>query len=709
VAKAGVIDNPIIAFLHKHRGLVFPVAAISMIMVILVPMPPSMMDVLLSLNIAIAAIILLTTIYISHPLELSAFPSLLLAMTLFRLVLNTASTRLILTAGDRATNAEEAKYAAGHVIATFGDFVAGGSLAVGVIIFLILIIIQFVVITKGSTRISEVAARFTLDAMPGKQMAIDADLNAGIINEGEAKRRREAIAHEADFYGAMDGASKFVRGDAVAGIIITIVNVLGGMFIGMVQNGWEIAQCLETFTILTIGDGLVTQIPAFVISIAAGLIVTRSGSQTNLGEELIGQLTGRPIALGVVSVFLGLLMLTPLPKPPLFLLAACFGTMAVMFDRAEKREQKKQTDAAKRTAAAKPESAKQEPLETLLAVDAMELEVGYGLIRLVDKAQGGDLLDRISLIRRQIATEMGIIVPPIRIRDNMQLGANEYIIKMRSVEVARGESWPGQYLAIDSGAVREPVNGRPTTEPAFGLPAVWVEEPERARAERNNYTVVPASSVIATHLTDVIKRNASELITRDETRKLLDGLKERCPAVVEEVVGPVLKPGDIQKILQNLLHERVPIRDLQTILEAIGDWGTRTKDLEILTEYVRNALARSLCSTLIDKENTLHCITLDPALEDAISGNVERTETGSYLTLPPKQAAAIVDAVKAVVEKNSHLQQLVILASPQIRLQLRRLIESALPNTPVLAFNEVVKDVQVNSHGIVSLDASAAT
>ncbi len=701
MAVVALGQNGVLNWLHRNRGLIVPIAATSLVMVILVPLPTAVMDILLSCNIALAAVILLTTIYVTRPLEFSSFPSLLLATTLFRLVLNTASTRLILTAGERYSDATQATAAAGKVIQTFGNFVAGGSLAVGMIIFIIIVVIQFVVITKGATRISEVAARFTLDGMPGKQMAIDADLNAGLIDEKEAKRRRAEITREADFYGAMDGASKFVRGDAIAGIIITLVNILGGLYVGMVEYGWDVKQCLETFTKLTIGDGLVTQIPAFIISISAGLIVTRSTSQTNLGEELVGQLLSKPIALGITAVFLGILALTPLPKFPLLVLGASCAGLAYMLSKTKKQQEIKQAavEQAKRSVP------KQEPIEALLTVNPLELEVGYGLIRLVDKNQGGDLLDRISMLRRQIAGEFGIIVPPIRIHDNTQIEPNEYLIKLRGIEVARGHSMPGQYLAIDSGATTEKIPGTETREPAFGLPAVWIDESMRARAERANYTVVPASSVIATHLADVIKRHSAELLTRDETQKLINALKEKAPALVEEVVGPILKVGEIQKVLQNLLREGVPIRDLQTIIETLGDWATRTKDIEILTEYVRNALARSICAQYQDKDGNINCITLDPALEDLINSHIERTETGSYLTLPPVQANKIVEAIQQVIDKTVVSPgNLVILCSPQIRLQLRRLIEAAIPNIPVLSFNEIVKEVRVKSHGMVTVE-----
>ncbi|MDD4890295.1 MAG: FHIPEP family type III secretion protein, partial [Phycisphaerae bacterium] len=469
-AVVSISDNRLIAGIHRHRGLMVPTGAILLIVVLLVPLSTSLLDLLLVASLTLSAVILVTTIYVTQPLEFSVFPSLLLGTTLLRLVLNTATTRLILTAGDR-TSAGNATEAAGKVIETFGNFVAGGSLAVGVIIFVILVVIQFVVITKGSTRISEVAARFTLDAMPGKQMAIDADLNAGLINEVTARQRRQQITREADFYGAMDGASKFVRGDAIAGIIITIVNILGGLYVGMIEYNWTFHECLTSFTKLTIGDGLVSQIPAFIISISAGLIVTRSASESNLGEEMLGQLTAKPIALVIAAVFLGMLMITPLPKPPLLLLGGSCAAVAWILSRTRVKQAAADSAAAMKAAAPKKEP---EKIESLLAVEPMELEVGYGLVRMVDAAAGGDLLDRISLIRRQIATELGILVPPIRIRDNMQLSPNEYAIKIRGTQVARGEAFPGQFLAMDSGVASERIPGRATTEPAFGLPALWI-------------------------------------------------------------------------------------------------------------------------------------------------------------------------------------------------------------------------------------------
>ena len=685
--------------IHNSRDLILPISAMSLIFVMLIPLPTWLMDVLLAANLAFAAVVLLTTIYVVTPLEFSSFPSLLLAATLFRLVLNCATTRLILTAAARP-GLETA--AAGRVIQGFGNFVAGGSLVVGLIIFIILIVIQFVVITKGATRISEVAARFTLDGMPGKQMAIDADLNAGLINEAQARQRRETITSEADFYGAMDGASKFVRGDAIAGIIITLVNIVGGLAIGVLQYDMPLSRCFELFTRLTIGDGLVSQIPAFIISIAAGLIVTRSTAKTNLGEELISQLTSKPRALLVAGIFLVMLAFTKLPPIPLLVLASSCGGMAYVISRAHKLKAVQEALAHKDAVAA---AAKPEKVESLLPVDRMELEVGYGLVALVDTKQGGDLLNRISLIRRQIALELGIVVPSIRIRDNVQLTANEYSLKIKGIEVALGIVYPGKLLAMDSGAVTGKIAGEETTEPAFGLPAVWIPQARREQAEMMNYTVVDASSVIATHLIEIIKSHAAELLTRQDLNTLLDTVKEKSPAVVEEVVGGTLKAGDVQKILQALLEERVPIRDMETILETLGDWGARTQDLEVLVEYVRNALARTICSQYRDEDGKLRCVTLEPGLEDTINRQIERSDRGSFLTLPPATAAVIVQAVAKELENLTRLgAHPVVLCSPQIRLSLRRLLAASIPNITVLAYNEIVKEVQIESVGMVVIE-----
>jgi flagellar biosynthesis protein FlhA len=681
--------------LGRHHGLLVPVAALGLMLVMLVPLPPSILDVLIATNITIGAVVLFTVMYMTGPLEFTSFPSLLLALTLFRLVLNTATTRLILT------NASAGPSAAGEVIRVFGEFVAGGSLVVGVVIFGIIVVIQFVVITKGATRIAEVAARFTLDGMPGKQMAIDADLNAGIIDEPTARQRREEITNEADFYGAMDGASKFVRGDAIAGLIITFINILGGIYVGMVDENMQLMETLEVFTKLTIGDGLVSQIPAFVVSIAAALIVTRSASKNNLGVEMVGQLTRQPIALGLAGVFLFVLMATPLPKMPLLAIGSAVVTTAVIVSKSQKQE-------AVATAAASASKKKpEERPEQLILPDAMEVEVGYGLIRLVDRKQGGDLLDRITNMRRQVAQELGIVVPPVRIRDNIQLQANQYRIRIRGNGVADGEIMAGHLLAIDSGTVTEKVAGVDTKEPAFGLPAVWIADELRHTAEQNNYTVVEASSVLSTHLTETIKRHADELLTRNETNRLLDTLKERSPKLVEELIPQVVKPGEVQKILQYLLRERVPIRDLETIVETIGDWAPRTKDPDVLVEYVRAAMARTICETYRGPSGAIGCITFEPTLEETIASHLESTERGTFWSMPPDMQTRVTDAVKRETERALPLlegQTPVILCNPRIRLWVRRMLEAALPQVAVLSYNEIVRGVRIDTRGMVALN-----
>jgi flagellar biosynthesis protein FlhA len=699
---SAIPKNPIFAKLHANRGMLFPMAFVSLVLVILIPLPTWILDVLLVFNITLSVIVMVTTIYVSSPLEFAVFPSLLLALTLFRLVLNVATVRLILTAADRDPNPVTAINGAGQVIQTFASFVTGGSLAVGVIIFTIIVVIQFVVITKGATRISEVAARFTLDAMPGKQMAIDADLNAGIINEADARKRRADIAHEADFYGAMDGASKFVRGDAIAGIVITFVNVLGGLYVGKFEHGWGIMDCLSLFTKLSIGDGLVSQIPAFIISLAAGLIVTRTSSKSNLGDEVLSQVFAKPKALVIACAFLGLMFFSGLPKIPVSIIGICCGTLAYTLDR-DSRKVAKVAAAKEREKVAKKEP---EKVEKLLELDTMELEVGYGLVRLVDAAKGGDLLDRVSLIRRQIAIDLGIIVPPVRIRDNMQLGANDYAVKIKGQTVGKGVAYPEQFLAMDNGATSKPILGAvKTTEPAFGLPAYWITESQRAQAEMLNYTVVEATAVVATHLTELIKGHAYELLTRQEVKNLLDNLKTRVPALIEEVIPTQVKPGELQKVMQNLLRERVPVRDLESIIETLGDYSSRTKDLEVLTEYVRNALARTICKQYVDDRDRLWCLTLDPAVEELINSHLERSDRGTTNTMPPQTAQQIT---RRIAEKTNELTQAgrsaVILCGPAIRGALRKMIEASLPHMAVLAYNEIVPDISVEAVALVGLN-----
>jgi flagellar biosynthesis protein FlhA len=692
--------------LSKYRGYIVPIGFILMMAVLLVPLPPAIMDVLIALNIALAIIILMTTIYMDHPLDFSVFPSLLLATTLFRLVLNVASTRLILSA-DAAT-AEEAMGIAGHVIMAFGNFVAGSSLFVGIVIFLILNVVQFVVITKGATRISEVAARFTLDAMPGKQMAIDSDLNAGIIDEKEARRRRERVGQEADFFGAMDGASKFVRGDAIAGIIITFINILGGFAVGMIERGWEAGPTAEVFTKLTIGDGLASQIPSFVISIASALIVTRSGSKEQLGTELADQVSSQPRGLAITAVFLALLALTPLPSIPLLTAAAALGTLAWGMNRA--RDNKQQATIAEASVQKIPDPP---AVESLLKVDTLELEVGYGLVSLVDTSQGGDLLERITAVRRQLAAEIGFVMPSVRIRDNLQLGSDEYRIKIRGNPIATGQTRPGMMLAMDSGIASGPVDGEPTREPAFGLAAWWIDPSLKTRAETLNYTVVDPSSVLATHLTELVRRHADELLTRDEVNNLTEQLKLKAPKIVEETLGPIVKPIELQKILQNLLRERVPIRDLESILETLAEWGPKSKDLEVLTEYVRNALRRTICNQYAapsDNGLKLACVTLDPALEELISAYIDRGPAGTTVNMPARVASRVAGQVLTALKQVTTLgYHPVVIASPQVRAVVKQILDPHLPTVAVLGYNEITTGIEVESLALVAPPPAEST
>jgi len=676
-----------------------PVAFIAMLGVLLVRLPLALMDVLLALNITLSIVMLLTTIYVLTPLEFSVFPSMLLMTTLFRLVLNVATTRLILS--NTETDIEAARGAAGSVIRVFGAFVAGGDPVVGFIMFVIIIIIQFVVITKGTTRISEVAARFTLDAMPGKQMAIDADLNAGLITESEARSRREEISRQADFYGAMDGASKFVRGDAIAGIVITIINIIGGLIIGTVKLGMSVSDAGSVFSVLTVGDGLVSQVPALVVSLSAGLLVTRATSRTELGEEVLAQLAFSPTALYIAGGFLVLMgAATPLPAVPLIGL----GAIAIGIGLAVERGKKTRVAAEEARRAA--ERPREERVETLLRVDPLELEVGYGLVGLVDGGGVGDLLERITMIRRQIALELGIVVPPIRIRDNMQLQPNGYLIKVRGVEAARGEAMPENLLAMDSGAAEGELEGVRTKEPAFGLPAIWISKQHRQRAEMLGYTVVEATTVIATHLSEVIRSHADELLSREEVNKLLNTLRETSPAVVEEVVPNVLTAGIIQKVLQGLLRERVSIRNLELIMETLGDYGPKTKDVTILTEYARNALASYICEEYKDERNRIFVVTLDPKLEDLINSAIEHTDQGVFLTLSPNVITKITQAISTQVEKlivGGHHP--IVLCSPQVRSQVKRMTSAALPQLVVLSYNEITRAIQVEAVGMVTYQA----
>ena len=690
--------------LQDNLDIPLILAIIGVLFVIIVPLPTVLLDCLLVLNITLSMLILLTTVYILHPLEFSAFPSVLLMTTFFRLALNIATTRLILSRAG-----EDGVGAAGRVVQAFGEFVAGSNALVGFVIFTIIVVIQFVVVTKGATRISEVAARFTLDAMPGKQLAIDADLNAGLINEQEARHRRKQISREADFYGAMDGASKFVRGDAIAGIIIILVNIIGGLILGYAQYRMSLTDAVSVFTRLTIGDGLVTQIPALIISLAAGLLITRNTAEGNMGKDVLGQIAGNVKVLYISAAFLLLLLPSGLPKPVLVLASAAAGVLAWSIDRSRTRTAKV---AASKDAERKPEEPKVERARNLLSVDPMELEIGYGLIAQVDQSRGGNLLGRIGMIRDQVAMDQGLVVPPIRIRDNMQLGADEYVVKLRGTPIARWQVKPDHCLAMESGLGDsrgdERLQGTPTTEPAFGMPATWIPEAEKARAEALGHTVVDVTSVIATHLTEIIRSHAAELLTREEVSNLISRLKEKSPALVGEIIPEVLKVGDVQRILQNLLRERVSIRDFESVLETLGDMAPKVKDPEVLTEYVRNSLARSICQQHRAADGKIHAVTLDPSLEDFIANAIEHTDRGSYLTLSPEMAGGIVGQIAGKIEALvAQGYSPVILCAPQVRLQVRRMLEARLPQAVVVSYNEIVKEVPVESHGTVLMEKAA--
>ena len=680
----------------QARSLILPVAIITSVLVILIPLPTILMDLLLAANITLAVIVLLTTIYVQTPLEFSVFPSILLASTLGRLVLNVASTRLILT---RAGS--DGLRAAGGVIQSFGEFVAGDLIVVGLIIFVIIVVIQFVVITKGATRISEVAARFALDGMPGRQMAIDADLNAGIIDEKEAQQRREEITEHADFYGAMDGASKFVRGDAIAGIIITLINIGGGLFIGVFIAQMTLIDAASQFTKLTIGDGLVTQVPAFLISLAAGLLVTRSTKRIDLPTEFISQLFSRPQALVIAGGFLGILVFTNLPTLPLILVGgSCIG-LALIINNDNQRQR------ANVTAAQESESQKasqgQERIEDYLAIDPMEMEIGVGLIRMADPHRGGDLLQRITGVRQHVAGDLGIILPKVRIRDNMRLGENQYRIKIANNSVAEGEVLPDHLLAMDSGMTQGPVDGVPTRDPAFQQPATWIQPGARDRAEMLGYTPVEPAAVLATHLQEVVRQHADELLTRDMTRHLIDELKKSSPAVVEELIPGMMKLGDVQQVLQMLLHEGVSIRQLVLILETLGDYAGKTKDPIWLAEYVRHRLARTICTQHRDDENRLYVVTLEPALEDRISAGIEHTERGLFIRMSPQAIDATCGQIAQELEQLIRSSRPpIILVSPQIRPGFKQLTSGNLPRVVVLSYNEITRDTQIESVGMVT-------
>ncbi|MBN1868753.1 flagellar biosynthesis protein FlhA [Candidatus Sumerlaeota bacterium] len=695
--------NPLIALAIANRDVLLPVWVVGILLIMIIPIPPMAIDFLIVISISCSLLILFVGIYMLKPLDFSVFPSLLLLVTLFRLSLNIATTRQILLNGSSGYGA------AGRIIKTFGEFVVSGNYVVGGIIFLILVIINFVVITKGAGRIAEVSARFTLDAMPGKQMSIDADLNAGLIDEKQARERRSTIEREADFYGAMDGASKFVRGDAIAGLIITGINILGGIVVGVLQHGMDLSLAARTYSLLTVGDGLVSQIPSLIVSTAAGMVVTRAASESTLGETVTREFLLQPRALGVAAGILVVLSLVPgMPLFPFWLMASIIGYLAYVSRRQirttalAKITEEKAVEKAKQAEAALPET---EVLESILTPDMISLEVGYGLIPLVDQQQSGELLDRIKSLRRQFALDMGFIVPPIHIRDNLELKPGGYSILIKGNEVAGGELLTNHLLAMSAEDQRDNIlGGIPTMEPAFGLPAVWIPERDRERAQAAGYTVVNLSTVIATHLTEVLRRHAWELLTRQEVQKLLDSVSKKYPKIIEGVVPEPLNLGLIQKVLQSLLRERVSIRDLLTVLEALTDNVAQTRSPEILTELARQALARSITRQYTSSDGKMHLMMLDQEIEDLIAQATQTTDQGAILALEPHLAQRVLDALQKGVEKFSMLQmQPVVACLPAIRTQLRRLTERFFPNLVILSHSEIAPSAQIESVGIVRL------
>lgn len=678
--------------MKKAKDLFILIGIIGIVLLMILPIPTWLLDILLIINISIALMILLVAMNTKEALQFSIFPAMLLITTLFRLALNVSTTKLILG---------QAK--AGDVVATFGSWVSQGQPVVGFIVFLILVVVQFIVITKGSERVAEVAARFTLDAMPGKQMSIDADLNAGLINEQQARDRRRKIERESDFYGAMDGASKFVKGDAIASIIILLINLIGGFIIGMSIHGMPFQEALSTYSLLTIGDGLVSQIPALLISTAAGLIVTRASSEGNLADDITGQLFSYPKLVYIVAGTIALLglftpigPLTTLPFAGMLIFAAY--RMQKNLDRRQ-IEQEQEEEEQQIEEVRSPES-----VINLLQVDPIEFEFGYGLIPLADTGQGGDLLDRIIMIRRQCALEMGLVVPVIRIRDNIQLKPNEYVIKIKGNIVGGGELLLNHYLAMSPGMDDDSITGIETQEPAFGLPALWIDESTKDRAELSGYTVVDPPSVVATHLTEMIKKHAHELLGRQETKTLVDNLRDNYAVLVDELIPSILSIGDVQKVLAKLLREKISIRDMVTIFETLADYGTYTKDPDVLTEYVRQALSRQITQQYTQQGETMRVITVGPTLEKKIAESVQQTEQGSYLALDPASTQTVYQKLTEQINRLIQSgQQPIVLTSPTIRMYLRQVIERSMQDIPVLSYSELEPNVEIQSVGVVNL------
>ncbi|MFW6146919.1 MAG: flagellar biosynthesis protein FlhA [Thermodesulfobacteriota bacterium] len=671
------------------------IGVVTVLVVMIIPLPPLVLDFFLALNITIAIAILLIGMYTLKPLDFSIFPSVLLVTTLFRLSLNVASTRLILLHGD------EGSLAAGRVIKSFGSFVVGGDYVVGMIVFIILVIVNFVVVTKGATRIAEVAARFTLDAMPGKQMSIDADLNAGLIDEEEAKRRRSETSREAEFYGAMDGAAKFVRGDAIAGIIITLINIIGGFIIGVLQKNMSLIAAAQNYTLLTVGDGLVSQIPALTISTAAGIVVSRAASDATMGSEYRRQFSDYPKAVYLAAFTVFFFGLIPgLPHLPFLFLSAIIGGSMYLVSRKKLATEAKMIEEGKKQ---KIETGP-EPVEHLLHVDPLELEVGYGLIPMVDRAQGGEFLDRVRSIRRQFAVEMGLVIPPIHIRDNLQLNSSEYRIMLKGVQIDRTELMVNHYLAMNPGDTSKKIEGIEAKEPVFHMPAIWISETTKEVAKHAGYTVVDNVTIMATHLTEIIRNHAAELLGRQEVQNLLDNLAKSSPKPVEELVPNLLSLGIVQKVLQNLLKERISIRDMLTIVESLADYAPLTKDPELLTEYVRHRLSRSFISPHIGEDGVLRLITMAQDTEDVLLKSVQKTEQGSYLSIDPKVAEPIINSIKGEAEKAMAQDiQPILLTSPAVRRHVKKMVEHFIPSLMVLSQSELLSDMEFKSIGEVSL------
>lgn len=679
--------------IKNNLDVIVAFGVIGIVLMIIIPLPKLLLDLLLALNITISIVIIMITMFTTNVLQLSVFPTLLLVTTLFRLGLNISSTRLILTEGD-----------AGEIITAFGNFVIRGNYVVGIVIFLIIVVIQFMVITNGAGRVAEVSARFTLDAMPGKQMSIDADLNSGMIDEAVAKKRRQDLQSEADFYGSMDGASKFVKGDAIAGIIITIINIIAGIAIGVLQRNMSAADAAQTYVILTVGDGLVSQVPALLISTASGILVTRSGSSDNFGETLSSQLTAFPVATGIASAIMLFLGLVPnMPKLAFFTAALAMGALTYLLykDAAIKEMQEYVSEEEEII-----QSERKEPenVMNLISVESMEVEIGYGLIPLADEASGGDLLQRIASVRRQCAIEMGIVVQPIRIRDNLQLKTNEYIVKIRGTMVVSSELMPSMLLCMDPTGENSDIPGIKTIEPTFGLPAVWINKDQREEAEIKGLTVVDPTTVMVTHLTETIKNHSYELLGRQEVKLIVDNAREKYSAVVEELIPDLLSIGELQKVLQNLLKEKVPIKDIATIMESLADNSKNTRDIELLTEYVRFSLARTICNQVVDENKTITVVTLDPSIEDIIANNTQKSVQGSFPTVDPDTTTQILTGIKNTVESvYFYNNQPIILVSPNIRPVFRKLIEMVFPHIMVISLNEVPNDVQINSEGVIRI------